>query len=173
MNNQPVEQHSDSARQLTGHHLRRWWQSRRRSTKIGLSSGCILLALALVGCLTLFGVAAQQSQSASAASIAHATTTPTPVRLNTKKPPLTPAHPITNKPKCQAVNNNPWCYNFTSGALIYHPYKTFCNYFKCISSFWRATRGYVVECWNGKYSHSGGLKGACWFNKGTRRPLRA
>src|SRR5690242_5485597 len=29
--------------------------------------------------------------------------------------------PTPTKPACQAVNNNPWCYNFSPGALIYYP----------------------------------------------------
>jgi hypothetical protein len=60
------------------------------------------------------------------------------------------------------VNGNPWGYDFTPGSLIYSPPADFCGkYFSCVSSFWTSTNGYVVECANQLYSHSGGVRGAC------------
>ena len=78
----------------------------------------------------------------------------------------------TTQKHCVAVNNNPWCYNFTApGNRIYHPPTAFCKYFACVSSFWTATRGYVAKCVSGKYTHSGGIRGACSRNGGISRPL--
>ncbi len=65
--------------------------------------------------------------------------TPTP----TPKPAIVPTHapvsttpPKPTQPACQAVNNNPWCYNFSPGKLIYYPPSGFCSYFNCIPSFY-------------------------------------
>ena len=70
------------------------------------------------------------------------------------------------------VNHNPWWYNFTPpGNLIYHPASAFCKYFGCVSTFWTSTNGYVAECVDGKYTHSGGISGACSRNGGVLRPL--
>lgn len=121
-------------------------------------SGVILIALLL---LAGMGIAVQHSQSASASTVTVTQHTQASANLS-----------ITSMAtKCQAVNNNPWCYNFTHGSLIYHPHSAFCSYFKCVSDFWKATRGDVVECRNGKYSHSGGIRGACSRDKGVWRTL--
>jgi hypothetical protein len=83
---------------------------------------------------------------------------PSPSPQPTQPPSPSPA------PYCpNAVNNNPWCYSFTPGVVITNPNAAFCDgqYFTCVSDFWTANRGYVVECGNGKYSHSGGISGAC------------
>jgi hypothetical protein len=71
------------------------------------------------------------------------------------------------------VFNNPWGYNFNPGRLIYAPPSAFCAYFPCIKSFWRDTNGYVVECRDGTFSHSGGRRGACSYHRGEWRPLYA
>jgi hypothetical protein len=74
----------------------------------------------------------------------------------------------------KGVNGNPWGYDFNRnhGRLIYRPNSRFCGrYFTCVSTFWRATRGYVVCCGDGKYSHSGGVRGACSHNRGVSRIL--
>jgi hypothetical protein len=75
---------------------------------------------------------------------------------------------------CPGVNCNPWGYNFdaTNGSLIYSPPADFCSYFECISSFWEG-KGYVVECNDGMYSKSGGIRGACSYHGGVWRPLYA
>lgn len=70
------------------------------------------------------------------------------------------------------VNGNPWGYDFTIGNLIYQPPSTFCDqYFSCVSSFWTSTNGYVAECNNGLYTHSGGVRGACSKDGGVERIL--
>ena len=66
---------------------------------------------------------------------------------------------------------NPWGYNFCGGSFIYSPPSNFCSYFSCIPSFWRSTNGYVDECRDGTYSHSGGRSGACSYHGGELRPL--
>ncbi len=71
---------------------------------------------------------------------------------------------------------NPWHYNFctaNTGKYIYSPAASFCSYFKCIASFWKSTSGYVDECQDGTYSHSGGRSGACSYHGGELRPLWA
>jgi hypothetical protein len=66
---------------------------------------------------------------------------------------------------------NPWGYNFCGGQFIYSPASGFCGYFNCIASFWTSTNGYVDQCVDGTYSHSGGRQGACSHHGGERRPL--
>lgn len=91
--------------------------------------------------------------------------TPTPGRT-----PTPPRPTPTPTPSCNAVNNNPWCYNFTPGALITSPPTAFCNYFKCIPSFWNG-HGFVNECQDGMYSLSGGISGDCSSHGGEQQPL--
>jgi hypothetical protein len=67
--------------------------------------------------------------------------------------------------------SNPWGYNFCSGAYIRNPPSNFCSYFNCIASFWNSTNGYVDECQDGTYSHSGGVQGACSHHGGEMRAL--
>jgi len=70
------------------------------------------------------------------------------------------------------VNNNPWGYNFDNAPnYIYSPDLGFCTYFPCIPSFWNQTNGYVEECQDGDYSHSGGVSGSCSSHGGNLRPL--
>lgn len=107
------------------------------------------------------------------------TPTPTskPAIVPTSPPPRPtqpPVKPTPTQPACQAVNNNPWCYNFNPGKLIYYPPSGFCNYFNCIPSFYGADDpgdGYIVECSDGAYSQSGGESGACSYHGGVMRPL--
>lgn len=102
------------------------------------------------------------------------TATPTP--RPTPKPTQPPAPKPTPTPSCQAVNGNPWCYNFNSGSLIYNPPSNFCSYFNCISSFWEPDDpgdGYVIQCQDSTYSQSGGERGACSYHGGEARPLYA
>jgi len=94
------------------------------------------------------------------------TDTPTPAPTATPQPKPTPKP----KPHCVAVNNNPWCYNFQPGNLIYTPPAAFCAYFPCISNFWNGS-GYVIECQDGMYSKSGGRSGSCSHHGGNLRPL--
>ncbi len=90
---------------------------------------------------------------------------PTPTRIPTQ-PPAPTQQPT-------GVNGNPWGYNFTPGTKITNPPADFCSgqYFTCVSTFWTATNGYVVECGNGVYSHSGGVRGACSRDGGVLQTL--
>ncbi len=94
---------------------------------------------------------------------------PTPTPVPTKPPTPTPIPPT--QPPTTGVNGNPWGYNFTPGTLIYSPPADFCSYFNCIKSFWRSTNGYVDECSDGTFSHSGGVRGACSSHGGEMRKL--
>lgn len=112
-----------------------------------------------------------------------ATPTPTPHPTSTPTatptpppPPPPPTAPPTAAPTPPPVNlcgapSNPWNYNFCGGGLIYSPDPSFCNYFQCIPSFWQSTNGYVDQCNDGMYSHSGGRSGACSYHGGEKRPL--
>ena len=82
-----------------------------------------------------------------------------------------PVPPPPPPPSTCGAPANPWGYNFCGGNLIYSPPGTFCNYFNCIPSFWKSTLGYVDECHDGTYSHSGGRQGACSYHGGEMRPL--
>ena len=159
MNDKRAEAYPGLERPLSTRKIRQWWQARSRHTQLGLKSSGVLILLLLASYLAFCGLIAQNSQSANAASVVHTTTASTTTQASVEKA------------KCQAVNNNPWCYNFTHGPLIKHPHSAFCRYFSCVSDFWKATRGYVVECWNGKYSHSGGVRGVCSRDKKVRRTL--
>jgi hypothetical protein len=98
---------------------------------------------------------------------------PRPVAKPSPKP-VAKASPKPAPPKstCGAPAN-PWGYNFCGGGFIYSPPASFCAYFNCIPSFWKSTLGYVDECNDGTYSHSGGRQGACSYHHGERRPLYA
>jgi hypothetical protein len=98
------------------------------------------------------------------------TVRPTPTPVPTRPPAPTP----TPKPSCNAINGNPWCYNFSPGTLIYTPPSGFCGYFNCIASFYSSDDpgdGYIIECQDGTYSQSGGERGACSSHGGEMRPL--
>jgi hypothetical protein len=98
------------------------------------------------------------------------TTAPTPIPT---QPPVTQTQPT--QPSAPTVhtgvNGNPWGYDFSPGNYIYQPSSNFCDYFACIKSFWQNTNGYVDECNDGMYSHSGGVSGACSKHGGEMRPL--
>lgn len=68
---------------------------------------------------------------------------------------------------------NPWGYNFCPGGgnVITSPPASFCNYFACIPSFWINTNGYVEQCQDLMYSHSGGQPGSCSSHEGNLRAL--
>lgn len=88
---------------------------------------------------------------------------PAPTQVPQKSTPA-PTH-------CIGVNNNPWCYDFNPGNYITNPPSAFCSYFTCVSTFWTATRGYVAQCVNSSYTHSGGVSGACSRDGGVLKPL--
>lgn len=99
-----------------------------------------------------------------------ATNTPKPTPTNTPRPQPTATN--TPAPSCgyQAVNGNPWCFNFSCCTNIYSPPSNFCSYFACIGNFWNGS-GYVEECSDGMYSKSGGRSGSCSYHGGNWRAL--
>jgi hypothetical protein len=104
----------------------------------------------------------------SATATPVATPTPTPVPIPAPVATRAPAPPATNT--CGAPSN-PWGYNFCGGNYIYSPPGSFCSYFSCIPSFWKSTNGYVEQCADGMYSHSGGRSGSCSYHGGNKQPL--
>jgi hypothetical protein len=135
----------------------------------------VILVVALVGCIGVVAIVSAGGQAVNQTSTQVAqspTTLPTSQPTTQPTQPPTPTSQPTPTPTaCQAVHNNPWCYNFVQGNLIYNPPSNFCVYFICVSTFWTATSGYVAECVDGHYTHSGGVKGACSHNGGVSRPL--
>lgn len=103
-------------------------------------------------------------------------TTPTPGK-STPAPKATATHaavPTATKVtfKYPAINNNPWDYTLTNtGHILYSPNAAVCNYLNCIASFWQNTAGYVDECADGTYSHSGGRTGACSKHGNEKQPV--
>jgi hypothetical protein len=88
-------------------------------------------------------------------------------------PPPPPPPPPPAADTCGA-SANPWGYNFcgsSAGNYIYNPPGNFCDYFACIPSFWSHTNGYVAECYDMDFSHSGGVQGACSYHGGVWRAL--
>ena len=80
--------------------------------------------------------------------------------------------PRVRPPKPKACYGNPWGYTTSRpGKRINDPPGEFCSYFDCIPSFWDSTNGYVVQCRDGTFSHSGGRQGACSSHGGVRRAL--
>jgi len=165
------------------------YKDAKRPAKVGI--GCATLFIAFLLCGTMSGIltnatganttppldptattAAQPTHVALVAATSvptHAPTivvSPTNTPLPTQPPvvptPLPTQPPHSTQPSVHpGINGNPWGYDFNSGNMIYSPASGFCSYFGCVSTFWTATRGYVVECSNGLYSHSGGIRGAC------------
>jgi len=89
---------------------------------------------------------------------------PTPTA--TKIPPIVAPVPSDGAPA------NPWGYNFTCCKFIYWPPPNFCSYFGCIGNFWNGN-GYVIQCKDGMFSKSGGIRGSCSYHGGNNRPLYA
>jgi hypothetical protein len=118
--------------------------------------------------------------SATATPVATPTATPAPTPTPTPKPtpkPATPAPVVATPAPAPPVANtcgapsNPWGYNFCGGNFISSPPSNFCSYFNCIASFWKSTNGYVEQCADGTFSHSGGRQGSCSSHGGNRQPL--
>jgi hypothetical protein len=66
---------------------------------------------------------------------------------------------------------NPYGYNFCgTGGYVTSPAGDVCSYFNCIGNFWNG-HGYMVECNDGTYSMSGGIRGACSYHHGEDRPV--
>lgn len=160
-----------------------------KRVKVGLVVGLLVVC---IGLISAFGSAAEATPGTQLATPAQTQATPSPVTqvaltdvpsalpaptptpVPTTKPTSAPTpkpQPTpTPEPTCQAVNNNPWCFNFSPGNLIYNPPADFCSYFACIGNFWNG-RGYVNECQDGEYSKSGGIRGDCSYHGGELRPL--
>jgi hypothetical protein len=92
-----------------------------------------------------------------------------PTAPPTARPTAIPAPP----PNLCGAPPNPWNYNFCGrGGTISAPPGNLCLYFKpCTGTFWTSTKGYVEQCVDGYYSHSGGRPGSCSTHGGNRRPL--
>ncbi len=138
---------------------------------IGVSAAAMADRAATLALLTPTAAPTQAALNAdtfTATPTSNLVVTPTPTP--TPKPKPTPKPTPKPKPSCTAVNGNPWCYNFSPGNLIYSPPGSFCSYFACIGNFWNG-HGYVVECNDGDYSKSGGIRGACSYHHGVLRPL--
>ncbi|HEV3231040.1 MAG TPA: hypothetical protein VG245_02170 [Candidatus Dormibacteraeota bacterium] len=95
----------------------------------------------------------------------------------TPPPPPAPAPPAPPAPPAAACHNdapaNPYGYDFCSGSTISAPPADICNYLSCIPNFWKSTNGYVEQCVDGMFSHSGGRSGSCSSHGGNQRPLYA
>jgi hypothetical protein len=110
-----------------------------------------------------------ETRGPTAGPAAEPTTAATP--KPTPRPTATPKPRPTATPAPTGVYGNPWGYSFRTGNLIYNPPAAFCNYFPCIASFWTSTAGYVVECVDLTFSHSGGRTGVCSKHGGYYRTL--
>lgn len=98
---------------------------------------------------------------------------PQPTQAPASQPTQAPAPQPTQAPATTGANGNPWGYDFNPGTLLTDPNPGFCDggYFQCVTTFWKATNGYVVQCNNGLFSHSGGVRGACSRDGGPGKPL--
>jgi hypothetical protein len=107
-----------------------------------------------------------------------ATAAPAPVATRAPAPPPTVRPPPTAAPPpppaCRAAApSNPWGYDFCPGSVITNVPSSACSYFNCIKSFWNQTNGYLEECSDGTYSHSGGRSGACSSHGGEWRAVES
>jgi len=59
----------------------------------------------------------------------------------------------------QGAFDDPWGFDFRPVTKINDPPREFCSYFDCIASFWDSRKGFVVQCTDGTFSHSGGRRG--------------
>ena len=109
--------------------------------------------------------AVKPSPSKAAPSTTHATHAATHAATHTAT-----TQAAVQKPTCGAPKN-PYGYNFCgTGGQISNPASDVCDYFNCIASFWNGS-GYMVECNDGDYSMSGGIRGACSDHQGVERTV--
>jgi len=113
-------------------------------------------------------VAATPSPTSTPSPSPRAQPSPSPVAAQPAPAPAAPPPAAQNT--CGAPAN-PWGYNFCGGNVIYSPPSNFCAVFNCIPNFWKSIAGYVDQCNDGTYSHSGGRQGACSYHGGEKRPL--
>ena len=97
-----------------------------------------------------------------------AITSPTP-------PPASPSppHAIPSSQNRCGAPPNPWGYNFCKGSHFHNAPSDFCSYFICSSTFWTKPDGYVEECVDGQFSHSGAQGRGCEGHLGSGRALLA
>ena len=95
---------------------------------------------------------------------------PAPVLPTAAPAPPAPVTPLAAAGTCGAPQN-PWNFTFCGGSPITAPETNFCSVFDCIPSFWNQTNGYVVQCSDGLFSHSGGVRGSCSSHGGNRQTL--
>jgi len=115
--------------------------------------------------------ASSQAPGSSASPSNTGPPSPAPSPLPSPSPTPVQAAPAPAPQNTCGASSNPWGYNFCGGHYITNPPGSFCSYFNCIPSFWTSTNGYVDQCVDGKYSHSGGRQGACSHHGGEARPL--
>jgi len=103
------------------------------------------------------------------------TKAPIPTIAPTQPPTPTTAPPVPTQAPAQPTQppaqQPTYDLNPNGGSLVYNPPADFCASHICVSTFWTATNGYVVECADGHYSHSGGVRGACSRNGGVAATL--
>jgi hypothetical protein len=139
----------------------------RKSTNVPtFTDGATHWALTDSGLVTWTGASIDPPQVAVAPP-----SPPAPVPVNPPPAPVAPASPPTSG-SCGATPN-PWGYTFCGGAVITSPPANFCSVFACIASFWNQANGYVVQCRDGLFSHSGGVRGSCSSHGGNGRTLYA
>lgn len=140
------------------------------------------LVIATVVGVACAGDAAERVRGASGPTSISRTATPTSRPTTTQTIPpthptwtriLTPT-PTPTPPSCKTqVPTNPWEYDFClGGSVIYSPPAGFCSYFLCIGNFWNG-RGYVIQCRDGAFGKSGGIRGSCSWHGGNLRALYA
>lgn len=151
---------------------------------LGVAGIALIVVIAIIGAATggfnatgnpVAAVTPSAPQVTTSSPSPVATLRPSPSHLPSPKPsPRPKPSPVPKPPVVKSTCGapaNPWGYNFCGGQLITSPASAFCSYFNCIPSFWTSTKGYVDECVDGTYSHSGGRSGACSYHHGERRPL--
>ena len=181
--------------------LRQRFHRLPRKTKFGLGCGTLLLLCSMCICSAVAASAGSQNTSTATAlsspitatsapthvstakprqiptakptaiAVQHTVPTPAPTKVPTPKPAPTQPPAPTPTPAPKGVNGNPWGYDFVPGNYIYSPPAAFCDYFTCVSTFWTKTNGYVAQCGNDEYTHSGGVRGACSRDGGVAQIL--
>lgn len=137
--------------------------------------------IATVGSSAASAVTSSQSPSVSpspsAVSLSPSHSAPTKSASPSKAAPSTTraTHAATTQAAAQkstcGAPKNPYGYNFCgNGGHITSPASGVCDYFNCIDNFWNGN-GYMVECKDGDYSMSGGIRGACSDHHGVEQAV--
>jgi hypothetical protein len=165
----------------------RWY--RRQWGKNKVLTGIITLVVVLLLCGAVSNGIAHSSQNSTitdsttptATQIAQNHIVPTSAPRATAKPTATPTPtPIPPTPTPEQVQPTsvptqapaPTCDMYEAGGVCYDTNSAggspvtvtpagFCSAYPCVTDFSTANRGYIVECGNGKWSHSGGITGVC------------